>query len=75
MIDETAARPRQRRSQRAQPGACIVASLQSQQTGTGSGHSDLIVLACFVAPLFPWVDDADFDNIQAPVDVFIYPFG
>ncbi len=38
----------------------------------------LIVLACFVGPLlFPFgAEDADFDNVQAPVNLFsIHPFG
>jgi oligopeptide transport system permease protein len=38
----------------------------------------LIALACFVGPyLFPFTqDDADFDNISAPIDFFtIHPFG
>jgi oligopeptide transport system permease protein len=38
----------------------------------------LIVLACFAGPLlFPYgVEDADFENISAPIDLFsIHPFG
>jgi len=38
----------------------------------------LIVVACFLGPLlFPYTqDDADFDNIAAPIDLFsLHPFG